>query len=72
MLLAELHVAMSSAQAEVAARRRQPSDPTLLAVARGHHVTAMVAYEEALRSLHLPVPPRLRDDLRLMRRLVRL
>ena len=71
LLLAELHAAMTVAQAEVAAHRRPPSDATLLAIARGHHMMAMAAYEEALTSLHLPVPPRLRDDLRLLRRLVR-
>ncbi|WP_140743919.1 hypothetical protein [Pedococcus bigeumensis] len=70
-LLAELHEAMATAQAEVAAQRRPPSDANLLAIARSHHVLAMIAYEEALKSLHLPVPPRLRDDLRLLRRVVR-
>lgn len=70
-LLAELHAAMTSAQAEVAAHRRPPSDANLLTIARGHLVSAMTAYEEALTSLHLPVPPRLRDDLRLLRRVVR-
>jgi hypothetical protein len=70
-LLAELHGAMAIAQAEVATQRRPPSDAGLLAIARSHHVLAMIAYEEALKSLHLPVPPRLRDDLRLLRRVVR-
>jgi hypothetical protein len=32
----------------------------------------MIAYEEALNALHLPVPPRLRDELRLLRRVVHL
>lgn len=71
MLLAELHAAMALAQAEVAAQRRPPSDPNVLAIARGRLVTAMADYEEALTSLHLPIPPRLRDDLRLLRRVVR-
>lgn len=71
LLLAELHAAMARAQAEVAAHRRPPSDANLLAIARGRLVMAMTAYEEALTSLNLPVPPRLRDDLRLMRRVVR-
>jgi hypothetical protein len=70
-LLAELHATMATAQAEVAAQRRPPSDAHLLAIARNHQVLAMIAYEEALTSLHLPVPPRLRDDLRLLRRVVR-
>ena len=72
MLLAELCEAMTAAQVEVANQRRQPSDANLLAMARNHHVATMIAYEEALNALHLPVPPRLRDDLRLLRRVVRL
>jgi hypothetical protein len=72
VLLADLREAMAAAQAEVANQRRPPSDPNLLAIARSHHVAAMIAYEEALNALHLPVPPRLRDDLRLLRRVVRL
>lgn len=71
VLLADLCEAMTQAQAEVAAQRRPPSDPNLLAVARRQHVAAMIAYEQALNALHLPVPPRLRDDLRLLRRVVR-
>ncbi len=70
-MLAELHEVMATAQAEVASHRRPPSDPNLLAIARSHQVMAMIAYEEALTSLHLPVPPRLRDELRLLRRVVR-
>lgn len=70
-LLADLREAMATAQVEVANQRRPPSDANLLAIARSHHVAAMIAYEEALNALHLPVPPRLRDDLRLLRRLVR-
>lgn len=70
-MLAELYEVMATAQAEVATQRRPPSDANLLAIARSHQVLAMIAYEEALKSLHLPVPPRLRDDLRLLRRVVR-
>ena len=71
VLLADLREAMANAQVEVANQRRPPSDANLLAIARSHHVAAMIAYEEALNALHLPVPPRLRDDLRLLRRVVR-
>ena len=71
VLLADLREAMATAQVEVANQRRPPSDANLLAIARSHHVAAMIAYEEALPALHLPVPPRLRDDLRLLRRLTR-
>jgi hypothetical protein len=71
VLLADLREAMANAQLEVANQRRPPSDANLLSIARSHHVAAMIAYEEALTALHLPVPPRLRDDLRLLRRVVR-
>jgi hypothetical protein len=70
VLLLDLRAAMSTAHARVVDCRRPPVDLQQLLAARHEYVSAMVAYEKALCVLHLPVPPRLRDDLRLLRRLV--
>lgn len=68
--LATLREAVSHAQEAVLAMRRSPADREQLATARREHLAAMLAYERALTSLRLPVPPRLRDELRLLRRVV--
>ena len=70
LLLANLRDALVEAEHEVAMQRRAPCDAHLLALARRHHYSALDAYEQALTALKLPVPPRLRDELRLLRRLV--
>jgi hypothetical protein len=70
VILLHLRAAMLEAHARVVTCRQRPVDVPRLLAARRAYVCAMTAYEQALRALHLPVPPRLRDDLRLLRRLV--
>jgi hypothetical protein len=56
----------STAAALADARGPDAGGATALALARRNHVTALTAYESALRAMRLPVPRRLRDDLRLL------
>jgi hypothetical protein len=68
--LLELRAEMERTGTVLAAARSGSTDSRGLADARRDHVTAMTAYEEGLRALHLPVPPKLRDALRLQARVV--
>lgn len=52
------------------AARRPPAGPSDLVEARADYLVAMLAYQEALSVYRLPIPPRLRDEVRLMRGLV--
>ena len=47
----------------------RPSDAKHQAAARGNLLKALEAYVDALGRRHLPVPPRLRDELSLQRQL---
>jgi len=68
-VLTDLREAMNLAQVTVMAARRPPAAPIKLKAARIDYLAAMVAYERALTICRLPVPPRLRDEVRLLRRL---
>lgn len=50
---------------------RRGADPRQVLAARGEQLRAMTEYEDALVSCRLPVPPRLRRDIGLLRRLER-
>jgi hypothetical protein len=68
-VLTDLREVMELARAAVMVARRPPSLPTRLSAARGDYLAAMMEYERALTAFRLPVPPRLRDEARLLRRL---
>ena len=55
------------ARAEVRTRRAAPVVPADLLSARQTLLSAMEAYADELAVLRLPIPPQLRDDLRLQR-----
>lgn len=65
-----LRVAMNLAQRTVLAERRHPADQPQLRIARVAQLLAMSRYEEALTSCCLPIPPRLRRETQLLRRLL--
>lgn len=65
--LAELAQAIRAARAEVRAMRVAPVVQTALLSARQTLLRAMEAYADELSVRRLPIPPRLRDDLRLQR-----
>lgn len=69
-VLAELRRGMDLAREGVMAARRPPAGPSDLVEARADYLVAMLAYQEALSVYRLPIPPRLRDEVRLMRGLV--
>jgi hypothetical protein len=58
---------MRTARAEVRAMRAAPVVPANLLSARQTLLSAMEAYADELTVLRLPIPPQLRDDLRLQR-----
>ncbi len=64
--LAELSLAMRIARREVQALRQAPVVPDQLSAARTVLLKRITAYTEELQALHLPIPPGLRDDLRLL------
>jgi hypothetical protein len=68
-VLTDLREVMNRARAAVMVARRPPVVPLQLSAARGDYLTAMLAYEQALTAFRLPVPHRLRDEARLLRRL---
>lgn len=70
LALLELRAAALRAGQAVADARRGAVDVRILLAARREHVSAMTAYEQALRAMSLPVPRQLRDDLRLQARVV--
>lgn len=65
--LASMAEDVRAARIEVAERRMSPVTPTSLLSARQELLRVMEVYSEALTSRRLPVPPQLRDDLRLYR-----
>ena len=68
-MLTDLREVMNRAHAAVMVARRPPSVPAQLSAARDDYLAAMSAYERALTACGLPVPRRLRDEARLLRRL---
>jgi hypothetical protein len=68
-VLGELGDAMKLARKAFMVARRPPAGPIQLSTARDDYLAAMLAYEHALTVMRLPVPPRLRDEVRLLRRL---
>ena len=61
---------MNLAHEKVLAARLPPSDPLRVRTARVEHLRAMSQYEQALTSCHLPIPSRLLQEARLLRRLL--
>ena len=68
--LPALRDTMNSAQHSVLIARLPPSDTGQLRKARVAQLLAMTQYEQALTSCHLPIPPRLLQEARLLRRLL--
>jgi hypothetical protein len=68
--LTALRDAMSSAREAVMTARAAPAGQIQLAAARRDHLAALSAYQQALTEFGLPIPPRLRDEARLLRRLL--
>ena len=69
--LGQLTQAMSQARADVSEQRRQPVDIDELVLARQILLGAIEAYVAGLAERRLPIPPPLRDELRLLRPLGR-
>jgi len=65
--LQQLRSQVGAARREVLTRRAGRVDPALLLAARGVLLGAMEDYAAELHRCRLPVPPGLRDDLRLLR-----
>jgi hypothetical protein len=65
-LLATMH----SAQRTMLLARLLPSNAGDLRIARVAQLLAMTQYEQALTGCRLPIPPRLRQEVRLLRRLL--
>jgi hypothetical protein len=61
---------MNSAQHTVLLARLPPSDAGRLRLARVAQLLAMTRYEQALTGCRLPIPPRLLQESRLLRRLL--
>lgn len=68
-VLTDLRKAMKVAQRVMMVARRPPDVPVQLTAVRGDYLPSVLAYERALSTFALPVPPRLRDEARLLRRL---
>ena len=68
--LTAMRDAMNLAREKVLAARLPPSDQSQLRAARVEHLRAMSQYEQALTSCRLPIPPRLLQESRLLRRLL--
>lgn len=69
-ILLDLRDATSTAHEQMMAARRPPHDRATFEAARLNYLGSLMAYADALRQLGLPLPRRLRDDLRLLQRLV--
>lgn len=67
--LTERATAVRQAREMVHARRMPPVVRADLRIARSCLLEALEAYAAELRLLGMPIPPRLRDDLRLLRQL---
>ena len=65
--LADLRFDIQVARETVRVRRSSPVVPLQLASAHRSLLAALEAYADELRRRRLPVPPRLRDELRLER-----
>ncbi|WP_141818378.1 hypothetical protein [Ornithinimicrobium humiphilum] len=65
--LTQLAAALRQARTVVQSRRTPPAAKAELAVARAALLDAAEAYVAELHLLRMPVPPRLRDELRLLR-----
>ena len=65
--LADLMVDIQAARETVRVRRSSPVVPLQLASAHRSLLTALEAYADELVYRRIPVPPRLRDELRLQR-----
>ena len=65
--LAEMAEDVRLARQEVAARRMSPVTQSSLLSARQELLRVMEVYSDELTARRLPVPPQLRDDLRLYR-----
>jgi hypothetical protein len=63
--------AIQLARDDVQARRSVPGAHELLRSARHSLLTAMEAYADELTARRLPIPPKLRDELRLQRQVRR-
>jgi len=61
---------MTLAHQAMLVARRPPADRAELLRARVAQLAAMTRYEEALTSCRLPIPPQLRREARLLRRLL--
>ena len=61
---------MRSAERTVMVARVAPSDAVQLRAARVAHLLPMTQYEQALTGCQLPTPPRLLQEVRLLRRLL--
>ncbi len=68
--LIALRDTMNSAQRTALVARLPPADPAQLRVARVAQLRAMTQYEQALTGCRLPIPQRLRQEARLLRRLL--
>lgn len=69
-LLRDLSEAMNAAQDEVMAARRAPATQLDLMAARRHYLATILAYQQVLTLCRLPIPHKLRDEARLLLRLV--
>jgi hypothetical protein len=68
--LPALRNTMNSARGSVLLARLPPSDPGQLRIARVAQLLAMTQYEQALTGCRLPIPSRLLQETRLLRRLL--
>ena len=68
--LTALRDAMNLAHETVLVARRAPADQVAMRRARVAELLAMSQYEQALTRCRLPIPSRLRQDARLLRRLL--
>ncbi len=68
--LPALRDTLESAQRAVWEARLPPADAGQLRLARVAHLLAMTQFEQALTRCRLPIPPRLLQEARLLRRLL--
>lgn len=69
-VLRDLSAAMKVALDAVRVARRAPATQLELMAARREYLATIVAYQQALTLFRLPIPHKLRDEARLLRRLV--
>ena len=67
--LTQLAAKVRQARQLVQARRMAPGAPVDLVLARASLLEAMEDYAAELTTRGMPIPPRMRDDLRLLRQL---